>query len=218
MSNRRYIVLAEQNLRKRGVFLEMGVAPLFFQIDVMNKSRELYDWFVNTLIGAYMKNTLHAGWPCMCGVGNLLIAKWTEVEGCEPSYIQTNELAKWSDSFCTLKYQADGMGLREAMVISAVRGALRGEKTIREKGEYRQVWTPNHISEGILRMLDLPLSVLMDLEWEFETNQTGDTEDEQMFNGLLAAIAVLDKYFEIPPIESEPKKRLQLAYNARVTA
>lgn len=159
------------------------------------KDLEYYNHLVGILRQAYMDDTLEAKCPCNCGVGNILFA---EYRSSGRTFDQARDNAtEWINAFCTIPR-------RESVRIPPV--------ILRHNREFMQVAEDKNSihyieSELVLQAIKLPIEVLAELEWEFETNQIGGTKDERMFNGLMAAIGVLDKWFEVPPItQLETKK------------
>lgn len=162
------------------------------------KDISIYNWFVDTLREAYMNDTLQAGSPCMCGVGNLLMKRYVEIHGSiGPMFLQEERVEKWTGAFWTSR--------REHLNLVHMFGVSKPYIAARSNEEYIQsvAKEESHQAEELFKWLPVPRQVIMDLEWEFETNQTGQSQDEQMFNGLMACIAVLDKYFEIPPVTQQ---------------
>lgn len=141
-----------------------------------------------------MDDKLEAGTPCMCGVGNIIHAKALD-EG--HSELRASSLSfDWQYSFCTM--------LNNNMLGFARDMQNRPHTIVRKNSNLTQVEF-SVCAEGI-NMLGLPKQVMMDLEWEFETTEVGDSPDEIMFNRLMACISVLDKYFGIPSIIQEETK------------
>lgn len=153
------------------------------------KDIEHYNWCVDTLRDGYTKDTLIAGDPGECGLG-CLIARRARDLGIQPNRVERIR-GVWTHVFST-SVKSFGMALAIIMGhVKPMRYAGRLVQTLHESE-----WT----SQGLwaLSLLEMPLGVLRDLEWYFELgNEVGETPDEKMFNGLMAAIEVLDKYFEV---------------------
>lgn len=162
------------------------------------KDIDHYNWCVDTLRDGYMKDTLIAGAPGECGLGCLIARKATEL-GFQPGSVGRIRGA-WTHVFSTSPRTF-------AVVIAIIAGRSR---PMRYSGRLVQTlqeseWT----NQGLwaLSLLQIPLNVLRDLEWYFELgNEVGVTPDEKMFNGLLGAIEVLDKYFEVGDYAKEETK------------
>lgn len=156
---------------------------------MFRKDIDHYNWCVDTLRGGYMNDTLIAGDPGECGLGCLIARKATEL-GLSPDRVEWVR-GVWTHTFSTSRrcFSLDlSIALGRAIPIRYTNGLVQ---TLNES-----VCT----SQGLwaLGLLQLPLSVMRDLEWYFELgNEIEGTNDERMFNGLLAAIEVLDKYFEV---------------------
>lgn len=153
------------------------------------KDIDHYNWCVDTLREAYMKDTLTAGDPGECGLGCLIARRAMEL-GFQPDKVKIIR-GVWTHAFST-----------STECFSVALGITMGHtRPFRYSGRLVQTvhqsqWT-NH-GLWALSLLELPLSVLRDLEWYFELgNEVGGTPDEKMFNGLMAAIEVLDKHFEV---------------------
>lgn len=164
-------------------------------MEVFSKSIELYNWCVNTLREAYMNDTLIAGSPCGCDIGNLIHARALEA-GCTKvtAYVLASN---WARIFNTSN-----------IILSSIPIAQGLCHVVRRKGDLVQTMAKDFDSAAAqaLSFVGLPLHVMMNLEWAFETNQMGASTDEKMFNGLLASIEVLDKYFEVGDYAKEETK------------
>lgn len=145
-----------------------------------------YDWLVSVLVKAYMDDTLVAGSPCACGMGNIIYASALK-RGMDVGSAEELSIV-WARQFGTTSILTP---------FKYMFAHLYSE--LRSNGKHTQYVRIKEVADGMyaLGLAELPPKVLLDLEWEFETNQTGDTKDERMFNGLLAFIEVLDKYFEV---------------------
>lgn len=159
------------------------------------KDISTYNWFVDTLREAYMNDTLEAGSPCGCGTGNLLVRRYVEIHGPNHAAHEVEHVVeKWTGAFWTSR--REHINPFKLLGVAAPYTATKSNEFFIQCAAKEE----DHQAEELLKWLPIPKQVLMDLEWEFETNQTGESKDEQMFNGLMACIAVLDKYFETPPV------------------
>lgn len=153
-----------------------------------------YNWCVETLREAYMNDTLVAGHPCGCDIGNLIFKKAVElgIDG-TTAYDMSSV---WHAKFHTgVRINSFDLFMQK----------LKGYSIYRTEGTSIQfVNTDPHFgADTALAILQLEPQVLLDLEWAFEINQKGDSADERMFNGLLASIKVLDEYFGIADYAQE---------------
>lgn len=156
--------------------------------------RAYYIWLVDVLRQAYMDDKLIAGSPCECGTGNIIYAAALEKGYSMP---KARELSfSWQYTFCTMTNR----NLNKVLSLPHLSTCRRG----RSNDTYTQVLLG--CDSAGLSLVSLPKQVMMDLEWEFETTEKGETPDEIMFNRLIACISVLDKYFGIPPIVQEETK------------
>lgn len=169
-----------------------------------NKSMSHYNWLVDVLVEAYMNDTLKAGESCGCGTGNIINAKLKQMG--TPSFIVEDLTSKWSFAFQTVKLRKVDTDVQSVDVRSTV---------VKSNDKYMQVsyegigFPFKHLmrqAHEVLGIVELPLDVIMELEWKFETTEIGDSPDEIMFNRLLAAISVLDKYFGVPQVIAQGSK------------
>lgn len=128
---------------------------------------ELYEKTVSILVQAYLNDTLEHGDCCGCAVGNMVAAN------CGYSFIKLQNYQEWEsnspcwdDVFCT----------------------ARGKQELHMRN-YR-------LSEEARKQIDstgYSVRQLAKIEFAFETAPYGDSDDEWMFNGLMAVIDILDQ-------------------------
>lgn len=155
------------------------------------KDLKFYDHLVDVLRDAYMKDELRAGQACGCAVGNIVKAAF--ISKGYPESMASSAASSWMTFFTC------STSIGEERLMSVIR-----TDGVHTQFRRSKVSDPN----AILEHTGLPEEVLMDIEWAFETNQVGNSTDEMMFNGLMAVIEVLDKYFEIEPVKKEETKKV----------
>lgn len=138
------------------------------------KEQELFNKTIDVLVRAYQNNTLKHGSCAACAVGNLVGhgMDYEIIKGQEIWFVNKNGLlvdTHWTEAFSTIS----GMQWRNFEATHL--------KDVREQIE----------STGY------PVEVLADIEYAFETAHKGSSEDDWMFNGLLAVYDVLCKYHEV---------------------
>lgn len=180
-------------------------------------TEKIYDEVLGVLIKAYEDGTLLRTSPCGCEIGNL-IAHYNGYKY-DPIALKYDTMpAKWITK--------DGKDVYPTWIFKFV--TVEVENPNNEEYIYKhriigskcQILYP-HNPEGYhqLRSIPLPLKILLDIEWAFETAPYGEDDDEGMFNGLMASIEILDKYFQASKEKSEQKKnRLKEVYNNKLSS
>lgn len=161
--------------------------------------RAYYIWLVDVLRQAYMEDKLEAGSPCGCGIGNIVMAAAKEEGLDEANVAQLSTI--WTRMFCT---NPKTIGFMHFIFPVYPRKVHRENDKLMQSTAFGV--DSNGSGEYALGLIKLPTSVLMELEWEFEVTEKGETPDEIMFNRLMATIAVLDRWFGIPSITKEETK------------
>lgn len=138
--------------------------------------KELYDKTVSILEQAYLKNELVHGDCTACAVGNLIEKSFL------PRVIE--EVKKH--------------GLSPLLAFTATRGDWkRAFVTDNKTGERHQNFAAcNGYVKEYIDSTGYTVEELSEIEHAFEIAPKGDSEDEYMFNGLLAIIDMLDKIHE----------------------
>lgn len=131
---------------------------------------ELYHKTVDILVKAYFDDTLKHGNCVACAVGNIInhYRPFTSEEKTNLQY----RISGWSSVFCTL-----GAG----------------------HPDQEQVILPRNYKGDSKEQIDstgYTWQELAKIEFYFETAPQGKSEDEWMFNGLMAVIDVLDEIHE----------------------
>lgn len=155
--------------------------------------RAYYIWLVDVLRQAYMDDMLEAGSPCGCGVGNIIYA--AALDRGVTEYSARVYATNWIGGFVTRTKE------RLYTVYAERRQVLRDNGVL-----VQVIGHDTYLGEVSLSLIALPIDVIRSLEWEFETTVVGATDDEIMFNRLMACISVLDRYFGIPPVAQEETK------------
>lgn len=177
-------------------------------MDQYGKELTHRDRLVDILRQAYMDDTLVAGKGCECGLGNIIYAMAKDADADEETSKYLS--GAWTKAFYTVPRDNDMARLL------AVMGAIGIYRQDASRMQVMPLDEPNKHAMTALTITHLPVKVLLDLEWEFETNQIGDTKDEKMFNGLVACIDVLDRYFGTGDYaKGETKEKFVQVLNSR---
>lgn len=127
---------------------------------------ELYNWTVGVLVDAYFKGEIEHGYCTACAVGNICMAAGAEFGFMSTPYSNS----AWAVVFCTKE---------------------------EEQYYYPEQYLNN--SYGCKTVIDATgytVEELAKIEYAFETAPKGESEDEWMFNGLMAVVDVLDQIHE----------------------
>ncbi len=131
------------------------------------KRQELYEKTVDILVQAYFNDTLRHGDCAACAVGNLINArkKFSTEERKKLNALGGYEREGWSEVFCTYNRT------QQEIIPFNYKGLAK--KQIDLTG-----YTYNQLAK---------------IEKAFETADAGKSDEDWMFNGLMAVIDVLDK-------------------------
>lgn len=153
----------------------------------MVKNIELYNKTVDILFQAYYNDTLRHGDCYFCAVGNMVAA------GCNFNFVSgmwDETIHAWDDVFMTFN---------DAM--------------------YQRIHENNYVGEA-KRQIDSTgyhWKDLSKIEYAFETADKGDSEEDYMFNGLVAVLEVLKQIHEIDD-DTDQVERFTAHHKVRVSA
>lgn len=143
------------------------------------KNKELYDKTVNILVDAYFNDTLEHGNCKACAVGNIVAANVGVKLVRRGFFLSKVEPESWEHN----KISNTGICTQYAMASGKLNILPQNHETVFEIAKQQEVATGYTFKELGL------------IEEAFE-RVGGKSEDERMFNGLMAVIEVLDQIHE----------------------
>lgn len=149
------------------------------------KNESLYQDTVDILVNAYFNNTLAHGYCTACAVGNIVAANCGfNLERNTMEWLDGDDTTtgKWSFVFMTTNN------------IQCVLPHLYQDEARRQIDSTGYTWQE-----------------LAKIEYAFESAPRGKSEDEWMFNGLMAVIDVLDEIHENKELEVTKSTKLKFA-------
>jgi hypothetical protein len=169
----------------------------------MKKGKQLFDQTVSDLVTAYISNELRHGECSACAVGNIL--KRFAKDLLIPNY------SIWSCLFVT----KTSFGKQTQLIAKSDNEYIRHGLTIEKISLTEEYLTPSSrfnamvnkaCANRLIEASGYTMEELARVELAFETAPVGESDDEWMFNGLMAVVDVLADINGISLEEREESK------------